>query len=245
MAARRRFSAGNAATQAGRCRAVFTRTGEPQRRARRGGSHIGQWQRTARGVVLIKPRIKPKSAPFPANIFRSRRPYGIASRPGQDDISAVPERFPTLLNQSARTGKAPDHCLGEHLYPTGDPVWSDHALEGMPLNDIGVSSPFIDSETIDEMSLAQGAVPVMLAPYLPIAVCAFVPGVANLLYCRRLCCYRYCEAGLPGRAEAGERRHRHSQTRLVFTMPFLVGTAFCAGFRFRPADNYSRLVRKR
>jgi hypothetical protein len=114
----------------------------------------------------------------------------------------VPERFPTLLYQTGRTENAPDHCLGEHLYPTGDPAWSIDALEDMRLNDIGVSSPFIDSETIDEMSLAQGAVPVMLAPYLPIAVCAFVPGVANLLYRRRLCCYRHCEAGLLGRARS-------------------------------------------
>jgi hypothetical protein len=40
------------------------------------------------------------------------------------------ERFPTLLNQAGRTENALDHCLSEHLYPTGDPVWSDDALAG-------------------------------------------------------------------------------------------------------------------
>ncbi len=33
----------------------------------------------------------------------------------------------TLSNRTGRTEYAPDHCLSEHLYPAGDPVWSDHA----------------------------------------------------------------------------------------------------------------------
>jgi hypothetical protein len=37
------------------------------------------------------------------------------------------ERSPALLNLAGTPENALDLCLGEHLYPTGKPVWSDDA----------------------------------------------------------------------------------------------------------------------
>jgi hypothetical protein len=47
----------------------------------------------------------------------------------QDDGDAACqlEHFPIVLTQRTRSKNALALCFGEHLYPTGDPFWSDDA----------------------------------------------------------------------------------------------------------------------
>jgi hypothetical protein len=48
-------------------------------------------------------------------------------------VKSWPEHFPIVFTQVSRSEDALAICFDEHLYPTGDPMWSDDA-RGLPIN---------------------------------------------------------------------------------------------------------------
>jgi hypothetical protein len=55
-----------------------------------------------------------------------------------DEFRAWLEHFPIVLNERSRSENALALCFDEHLYPTGDPVWSDDAQDSLGLSQAGV-----------------------------------------------------------------------------------------------------------
>jgi len=71
------------------------------------------------------------------------------------------EHFPIVLSRDSRSENAVALCFDEHLYPTGDPLWSDDALGVLFLQQLPAIFP--------ELAAAPGATLIKVASVAALA----------------------------------------------------------------------------